>query len=40
MDRGWGDDALAKLAGGNVIRVFRDVEKVARRLKRRALKEA
>ncbi len=36
MDRGWGDDALAKLAGGNLVRVFRAVEKTSRRLKRQA----
>ncbi len=35
-DRGWGDDALAKLAGGNLVRVFRAVEGTSRRLKRAA----
>ena len=30
--RGWSDDDLAKLAGGNVLRVMRQVEAVAREL--------
>ncbi|MGL5138833.1 MAG: membrane dipeptidase, partial [Beijerinckiaceae bacterium] len=30
MERGWGDTALAKLAGGNFLRVLRKVERVAR----------
>ena len=31
-DRGWSDEDLAKLAGGNTLRVMRDVESVAREL--------
>ncbi|MGN6635184.1 MAG: membrane dipeptidase, partial [Oryzihumus sp.] len=31
-DRGWSDEDLAKLAGGNVLRVMRDVEAGAREL--------
>ena len=31
-DRGWSDDDLAKLAGGNVLRVLRDAEAGAREL--------
>jgi membrane dipeptidase len=30
--RGWSDEDLAKLAGGNILRVLRDVEATARRL--------
>jgi membrane dipeptidase len=30
--RGWSDDALAKLAGGNILRVLRAVQAVAQRL--------
>jgi len=33
MDRGWGDPALAKLAGRNFVRVLRGVEKAAKMLK-------
>jgi membrane dipeptidase len=32
--RGWSDDELAKLAGGNMLRVMRDAGEVARRLQR------
>ena len=31
-ERGWSDDDLAKVAGGNVLRVLRDAEAVARDL--------
>jgi membrane dipeptidase len=34
--RGWSDEDLAKLAGGNILRVLRDVEATARRLQARA----
>jgi membrane dipeptidase len=34
-DRGWSDEDLAKLAGGNVLRVLRDAEAVARDLRQR-----
>ena len=30
--RGWTDEELAKLAGGNILRVLRDNEAVAKRL--------
>jgi membrane dipeptidase len=32
--RGWGEEELAKLAGGNILRVMREAEAVARRLQR------
>ncbi len=32
MERGWGEPALAGLAGGNILRVMRGVERTARRL--------
>ena len=32
--RGWSDDAIAGIAGGNFVRVFRKVEAVGRRLRR------
>jgi membrane dipeptidase len=35
LDRGWSQPDLAKLAGGNVLRVLRDAEAVARDLQRR-----
>lgn len=28
IDRGWTEEDLAKIAGGNIIRVFKEVEKV------------
>src|SRR5699024_7164619 len=34
-DRGWSDEDLAKLAGGNVLRTLRDAEAVARDLQTR-----
>jgi membrane dipeptidase len=34
MRRGWSDDALAALAGGNFLRVFRAVERIGERLRR------
>jgi membrane dipeptidase len=33
IDNGWSEEDLAKLAGGNVIRVFKEVEKVKRNLR-------
>jgi hypothetical protein len=33
IDKGWQEEDLAKLAGGNVIRVFKEVEKVKRSLR-------
>ena len=30
IQRGWTEEDLAKIAGGNIIRVFKDVEKVTR----------
>jgi membrane dipeptidase len=35
LDRGWSEPDLAKVAGGNVLRVLRDAEAVARDLRRR-----
>jgi len=35
LDRGWSEADLVKLAGGNVLRVMRDAEAVARELRRR-----
>jgi membrane dipeptidase len=35
FDRGWSEPDLAKVAGGNVLRVLRDAEAVARELQRR-----
>jgi membrane dipeptidase len=35
LDRGWSEPDLAKLAGGNVLRVLRDAEAAARDLQRR-----
>jgi membrane dipeptidase len=35
LDRGWSEPELAKVAGGNVLRVLRDAEAVARELHRR-----
>ena len=35
LDRGWSEPDLGKLAGGNVLRVLRDAEAVARDLQRR-----
>ena len=32
--RGWSDEALAKVAGGNMLRVLREAEDVATRLQR------
>jgi len=34
VERGWSDDDLRKLAGGNVLRVMREAEGVSRRLRR------
>lgn len=34
LRRGWTDEDVKKLAGGNVLRVFRETEKVARRLQK------
>jgi len=33
IDKDWSEEDLAKLAGGNVIRVFKEVEKVKRNLR-------
>jgi membrane dipeptidase len=32
--RGWTDDELAKVAGGNILRVMREAEAVAKRMQR------
>lgn len=34
MDRGWSDEAIAGLASGNFVRVFREVERTGSRLRR------